>query len=320
MVIFAWGDGVRVDLALKDFLAACRLREMSSGTIRGYGYDLGRLVRFLEAEGVTAVEDVRPLHLRAFLASVDVGASARARYRASMRTFFRHLGTDGLLTRDPSLAVPRVTLPHYLPRPVAAERIGRILAALEDEDWRVLFTLVAETGMRIAEALHLRCEDVHLEEGTVRVLGKGGKERVIPLVLAERSLGLLFGHLGNRCDGTYVFAGEGGNARTYQQARSAWSRACGKAGEPGIHIHQLRHSFATALVAAEVPIISVQKLLGHASVDTTLRYAALSDAIVRQDLVRARSRVAPLAGRPADRGRDAASDGVGRTPDGCLPG
>jgi site-specific recombinase XerD len=295
-----------VDEAIDDFLTTCALRELSPGTLRGYSYDLRRLRRFLAARERHDVEQVTPSDLRAFLTTLGVGASARARYRASMRSLFHFLTAEGAVRRDPSLAVPTVTQPHHLPRPVAADQVLGVLAAVDDLALRYLFTLVAETGVRISEAIHLQVGDVHLadapEESSVRVLGKGRRERVIPLLVAPLSLTNLPLALEGRPAGP-VFgrtARPGSVVRpyTYDGVRVAWRQACAVGGVGPVHIHQLRHTFASRLVAAGVPIVTVQKLPGHQSLDTTMRYAAVTDRLVRRDLQSALDRVV-LPTRPA---------------------
>lgn len=290
--------------AVEDFLATCRLREMSPGTIRGYRYDLGRIAAFLAGRGIGTVEEITPTHLRAFLSGLRVGASARSRYRASMRSLFHFLAAEGVVAHDPSRAVPAVSRPHYLPHPLAADQVVRVLEAVDDPSLRRLLTLVAETGLRISEAIHLGVEDVRLAEtpeaSWIRVIGKGRRERVIPLLMATLSFAFLPGLVAGRERGP-VFrpAGPDGSPGTqafsYDAIRPAWQRACRAAGTERIRIHQLRHTFASRLVAAEVPIVTVQKLLGHQSLDTTMRYAAVTDSLVRHDLTAAKGRLRLLA-------------------------
>lgn len=299
-----WVMPLTLDAAIDDFLATCALREMSAGTIRGYRYDLGCLRRSLALRGVETVEGVSAADLRAFLSALPVAPSTRARYRASTRSLFHFLAADGVVTHDPSLAVPTVARPHYLPRPLAPEQVRAVLAAVEDGGLRDLLTLVAETGLRISEAIHLRVEDVRLgttpEESAIRVVGKGRRERVVPLLVADQSWHALPRVLGQRTSGP-VFRWPAGASETapaaftYDEVRAAWRRACARAGVGRIRIHQLRHTFASRLVAAQVPIVTVQKLLGHQSLDTTMRYAAVTDSLVRHDLTAAKGRLRLLA-------------------------
>ena len=292
---------VTLDAAIDDFLATCALREMSAGTIRGYRYDLGRLRRFLARRGVDTVEGVAAADLRAFLSSLAVAPSTRARYRASTRSLFHFLAADAVVPRDPSLAVPTVTRPHYLPRPLSPEQVGAVLAAVEDPTLRDLLTLVAETGLRISEAIRLAVEDVRIgptpEDSSIRVVGKGRRERVVPLLVAAASWQALGLAVAERTTGPVFRRGPGGEAQpppppfTYGEVRAVWRRACARAGVGRLRIHQLRHTFASRLVAAQVPIVTVQKLLGHQSLDTTMRYAAVTDNLVRRDLAAARGRL-----------------------------
>jgi integrase len=138
---------------------------------------------------------------------------------------------------------------------------------------------------------------------------------VIPLLVASLSLPNLPVALTGRGPGP-VFgptpeAGSRARSFTHDGIHHAWRRACATPGTGPVHIHQLRHTCASRLVAAGMPIVTVQKLLAHQSLDTTMRYAAVTNRLVRRDLENALERVV-LPSASARRGRDASSSGRGR--------
>jgi len=156
---------------------------------------------------------------------------------------------------------------------------------------RLLFTLIAETGLRISEALGIYHEDLILtpDDEQIVIRGKGGQRRTVMLYAAPRSLKLLRRFLretGIRSGA--LFRGDprrGGSASPihYRTAHNAWRRYCAKAGVK-INIHALRHSFATRLLNEGVSLAVVRKLLGHRRMQTTLRYAEVTDATVKREL------------------------------------
>jgi len=157
---------------------------------------------------------------------------------------------------------------------------------------RALFTLLYETGMRVSEALGVQYADLDLtpDDEKVRVLGKGQRERTVLLTAAPESSRLLRRHLKlSRIRAGSVFRGDpryGGSALPlgYTTARRAWQRYCAVAGVTAT-LHQLRHSRATQLVQAGVPLGTVRKVLGHRNIQSTLLYAEVDSATVKRALL-----------------------------------
>ena len=184
-------------------------------------------------------------------------------------------------------------MPEGLPRPVPLTTIRKVLDAIPKNNLRdrLLFTLIAETGLRVGEALGIYYEDLVLtpDDEQIVIRGKGGQRRTVMLYAAPRSLKLLRRYL--RQSGIKsgaLFRGDprrGGSASPihYRTAHHAWRRYCAKAGVK-VNIHALRHSFATRLLNEGVSLAVVRKLLGHRRMQTTLRYAEVTDATVKREL------------------------------------
>jgi integrase len=172
-----------------------------------------------------------------------------------------------------------------------AEAILKAIPTKATRD-RTLFTLLYETGLRVGEALGLHVEDVDLamDDEKVRVMGKGGRERTVLLAAAPRSIRLLRHHLKTtKYPSGAVFRGDprrGGSSlpADYTTIRRAWARYCEKAGVRAT-IHQLRHSRASELVQAGVPLGTVRRQLGHRNIQSTMIYAEVDSATVKRDLL-----------------------------------
>ena len=276
---------------LDDFLADLENAGRSRHTIVNYRCDLRRLIDATPG-GLHAID---PVHLRRFFLSLSNKAPAtRARIQSSVNTFLTWAFRHDLIPANPMQKLERVSVPESLPRPLDARIIRRILNAVPRSNLRdrLLFTLIAETGVRVAEALGVYHQDIMLarDDEQIIVHGKGGRSRTIMLYAAPESLKLLGRYLRHSgITSGALFRGDparGGSSRPihYRTAHKAWNRYCRKAGVEA-HIHALRHSFATRLINEGVSLGVVRKLLGHRNMQTTLRYAEITDATVKRELM-----------------------------------
>jgi integrase/recombinase XerD len=288
-----------LDDAVDDYLDHLKVeRGLARNTITAYASDLRRFVSFAEEEGVEVVQRVDTPLLLAYVASlVDAGLSARsqARVLVATRGLFKYLRRENLVSVDPTRPV---TLPKFakrLPQLLSRAEIDGLLAApgvdtgLGLRDTALLEFMYA-TGCRISEALDLRCDQLHLDQGVARVIGKGSKQRVVPVGdLALVAMGAWLERARPAfCRGAspqslpWVFLSLRGQRLRRQ---SAWARLRKHAATAGIDRpispHKLRHSFATHLLEGGADLRSVQALLGHADISTTQVYTHVSDAHVR---------------------------------------
>lgn len=259
-------------------------RNASPRTIEAYGDDLRQFEEHLREElgGEGRPEDVDHLLIRAFLARLHragLRKSSASRKLSALRTFFRYLCREGRLETNPARALfsPRreQRIPSPLEEPEVAalvEMPGDGLAALRG---RAILELLYGTGIRCAELVGLDVAEVDLDSRTVRVLGKGRKERVVPF--GRRAEAALRAYIPARegcrprSDALFVSArGTRLNDRSVRKLVTARVRAV--ALDRRVSPHTLRHSFATHLLARGADLRAIQELLGHASLSTTQRY------------------------------------------------
>ena len=282
--------------ALGEWLAQGRARKgWSEATVAAYRTDVAGFLGFLAghnggAEGPAAIGRLGPTDLRAFMARERArGLSARslARAMSAVRGFCRFMAEreDGDLDATAALSARSPRLKARLPRPLAEDAARAVIAAAEDgasEPWvaardAAVLTLLWGCGLRISEALSLRGSQADLPQ-VLRITGKGGKERLVPVLPAARASVALYARLCPHAlgRGEPLFRGlRGGplNARIIQRAMEG---ARMRLGLPATATpHALRHSFATHLLAAGGDLRSIQELLGHASLSTTQGYTAV---------------------------------------------
>jgi integrase/recombinase XerD len=274
------------DPELESFLALLAARR-ATRTVDAYRRDLTALREWLGRPISTAVlEDLETY--TAGLRAAGLSAATLARRTAAARTFFRHLQLIGAREDNPAaeVALPRRT--RKLPQTLSAGEAERLIEAasgttpraLRD---RALVELLYGAGLRVSEAIGLERNGVDLDERAVRVLGKGGKERVVPV--GRQAVEALRRYLArgrpylDRRHRPELFLNAKGGALTRSGAFLILRRLAEKAGlEPGrVHPHLLRHSFATHLIEGGADLRSVQEMLGHADLSTTELYTHVSD-------------------------------------------
>lgn len=271
-------------------------RRASPLTVEAYGTDLAGFLGFLTGHlggepDTTTLASLRPADFRAWLASManDNAVNAtRARHLSAVRSFFKYLARRHGV-ENPSVALvatPRSRRP--LPRALTPEDARAVTtdvaelqdtAALQARD-TALFTLLYGAGLRIAEALALDVRDVPAGDAPLRVIGKGSKERIVPLLPAVRAaIGAWLARHPDRQPGSPLFLGARGKRLDPAVAQKAMRDYRHLNGLPEHATpHALRHSFATHLLAGGADLRSIQDLLGHASLSTTQRYTAVDEA------------------------------------------
>jgi integrase/recombinase XerC len=267
-----------VEAFLRHFAAE---RAPSAHTLAAYRRDLDKLLRFMEAEGITSFDDLAPDRLRGMIAREHRGGlqpNSIQRLLSACRTLFRYLTREGRLAHDPAAAVrgPKVRrkLPVVLDADEAKELVETNLGGSLAPRDSAMMELFYSSGLRLAELCGLRWGDLQLDDGLVRVLGKGNKTRILPVgrfaVAALQALAALGGAAPEQA----VFKGrEGGpiSPRTVQARLAKLSSGHAKR----VHPHMLRHTFASHMLESSGDLRSVQELLGHADIATTQIYTHL---------------------------------------------
>lgn len=278
-------------------------RGLSTNTLAAYRRDLRRYVAFCQKRDVVTPGDVDESTIRSFVASISASTwgdeerpySARsvARALSSVRSFHRFLLREGGGDRDPAAAVVQPKLPRSLPHPLPVDDIARLLGApdtgtlvgLRD---RAILEVLYGAGLRISELVGLDVDDVDLEEGSVRVLGKGGKERELPLGAFGRDAVTVYLErarpaFASKASRAALFLNQRGGRLTRQSCARLLATSVEAAGiERRVTLHTLRHSFATHLLEGGADVRVVQELLGHASVATTQIYTLVTKDHLRE--------------------------------------
>ena len=269
-------------------------RRCSPNTLAAYSRDLAAFLEFLgehlgETPGLAALEALAPADFRAYLAlrSNRLGAASRARLMATLRNFFRFLDRRGLARNAAILVIRSPKLPRLVPKALSVDDADPVLSAAavagERSPWLgkrdvALVTLLWGCGLRISEALALKRREAPVEPGTLRVSGKGGKERDVPVLpaVAEAVRDYLAACPFRLAPSRPLFVGWYGSALTARSVQWMMGKLRARLGLPETATpHALRHSFATHLLDAGGDLRAVQELLGHAHISTTQVYTKL---------------------------------------------
>ena len=272
-------------------------RGLAANTLGSYRRDLRRYAAHLAARDVAALADVTEADVAGFLLALREGdedhpplsAGSAARAVIAVRGLHRFAVREGMAPTDPSRDVRPPALPRRLPKAISVESVEALLEAagapgtpLATRD-RALLELLYGSGARISEAVGLDLDDVDLTDGTVRLLGKGAKVRIVPLGSYARAAVAAYlvrsrPALAAKGRGTPALFLNARGGRLSRQ--SAWTVLTGVVDRAGLTIdvspHTLRHSFATHLLDGGADVRVVQELLGHASVTTTQAYTLVT--------------------------------------------
>lgn len=304
------GDDLSV---LRDVIAAyldhLTNRNVSANTLRAYRGDLNALDAWLVANGYVRAEDVDLRALRSWLGSLAVAGAERtslARRAASVRGCFSWAHANGLLASDPALSLrsprPAKRLPETLSKAETFEMLRAAIATADEDDSVrgvrdvAILELLYASGIRVSELCGLDLDAVDEARQTVRVLGKGDKERVVPIgTPARRALDrwrVRRAELVTPRSGSAMFLGERlGDRIDPRMVRRVVHRAVGLVdGAPDIGPHGLRHAMATHLLEGGADLRTVQELLGHASLATTQIYTHVSGERLRAAFAQAHPR------------------------------
>ena len=250
-------------------------RRCSPSTVRGYRGDIAQFVRF--AGDVSPGEVDRKLMLRFAVSLAKLAPSTIRRKLACLSSCFRYLQDVGLAAANPARGLPLPQYQRQLPRVIAQGDLERLLHSRCDPWLRCAVGLFATTGVRRSELAGLRLGDIDLAARNARVLGKGGKERDIPL--SQLAIEHICAYLPHRPGSAAVSAASdrllltaSGVPLTGQQLHRQVKRLLRRAGLGEVTMHWFRHTFATQLIQNGTDVRTVQELLGHSDLNTTARY------------------------------------------------
>ncbi|PTQ57120.1 MAG: Site-specific recombinase XerD [Candidatus Carbobacillus altaicus] len=289
-------------------------RALSSNTREAYERDTLAFLAHVDKTGIRAIADVSREHISAYMAFLDrrgLKRSTQARTLSTLRAFFRFLLDEGLLEKSPLSHVPTPKRERTLPHVLTQEEIEQLIetagghAPLSLRD-RALLELLYATGMRVSELIQVKLSDINFDLMIVRVMGKGSRERILPI--GRKAKDALYAYVikgrpvllkrKGANGGDFLFLNHHGRALSRQ---GFWKILRERAKEAGIEKpltpHTVRHSFATHLLENGADLRIVQELLGHQDVSTTQIYTHLT----KQSLKKTYERAHPRARRYEER-------------------
>ena len=270
----------------------------SLNTLDAYMRDVDKLFRYLAVEQVDVLdvklEDLE--HFAAFISDLGIGPRSLARILSGVRQFYRFLVIDGYLEVDPTELLESPKQPDHLPEVLSTAEVDLLEQAIDLSKWeghrnRAIIEVLFSCGLRVSELTNLKLSNLYIEEQYIRVMGKGSKERLVPI--SPRALDELNYWFADRNvmkinpgEEDYVFLNRRGHHLTRTMILIMIKRYAVEAGiKKTISPHTLRHSFATSLLEGGADLRAIQAMLGHESIGTTEIYTHIDTSTLRQEIL-----------------------------------
>jgi len=270
----------------------------SANTLDAYMRDVDKLLRYLAVEQVDVLdvklEDLE--HFAAFISDLGIGPRSLARILSGVRQFYRFLVIDGYLEVDPTELLESPKQPDHLPEVLSTAEVDLLEQAIDLSKWeghrnRAIIEVLFSCGLRVSELTNLKLSNLYIEEQYIRVMGKGSKERLVPI--SPRALDELNYWFADRNvmkikpgEEDYVFLNRRGHHLTRTMILIMIKRYALDAGiKKTISPHTLRHSFATSLLEGGADLRAIQAMLGHESIGTTEIYTHIDTSTLRQEIL-----------------------------------
>ena len=270
----------------------------SVNTLDAYMRDLDKLVRYLAAEQVhvTEVKLEQLEHFAASISDLGIGPRSLARILSGVRQFYRFLVLDGYMEDDPTELLESPKQPNHLPEVLSTAEVDLLEQAINLSKWeghrnRAIIEVLFSCGLRVSELINLKLSNLYVDEQFIRVMGKGSKERLVPI--SPRALEELNYWFSMRNEMSikpgeedYVFLNRRGHHLTRTMILIMIKRYAAEAGiKKTISPHTLRHSFATSLLEGGADLRAIQAMLGHESIGTTEIYTHIDTSTLRQEIL-----------------------------------
>lgn len=270
----------------------------SPNTLDAYIRDLEKLLNFLAGEKKTPqeakLEDIE--NFAATVCDLGIGARSLARILSGVRQFYRFLVVDGYMESDPTELLESPKQPQHLPEVLSTVEVDMLERAIDLSKWeghrnRAIIEVLFSCGLRVSELTHLKLSNLYREEEFIRVMGKGSKERLVPISpKALKELDFWFADRNQmkikEGEEDYVFLNRRGAHLTRTMILIMIKNYAREAGiKKTISPHTLRHSFATALLEGGANLRSIQAMLGHESIGTTEIYTHIDTTTLREEIL-----------------------------------
>lgn len=284
---------------IKSYLRYLKLERLySPNTIDAYERDVERLVRYIEGEGKTladmALEDLQSF--AAGLHDVGIGATSQCRILSGVRSFCRFLMLDGYRDDDPSELLESPNIGEHLPEVLSVAEVDMLEASIDLSKWegqrnKAIIETLFSCGLRVSELINLKISDLFVDEGFVKVTGKGSKQRLVPIsesaikqikywIIDRNQMKIKEG------EEDYLFLNRRGAHLTRTMILIMIKQQALLAGiKKTISPHTLRHSFATSLLEGGADLRAIQAMLGHERIHTTEIYTHINTSMLREEIL-----------------------------------
>ena len=280
-----------------DFLTMLRVeRNVSNHTMDAYKRDINQYLMYLGDLDIKNLSDVKSTHIRDYIIILSDGGMAPAsisRIISSIRTYYRFLSSENILDENPVLLINNPKLPKKLPDVLTEKEISLIINAIQESSQfyqrdKAIIELLYSSGIRVTELCNLEMSNLFIDEDLIRVMGKGNKERLLPLgIRSKKYLDDYIKHSRNshikKSGSSFVFVSRNGNQLTRAMINiilNKWTQASGL--KKSVYPHKLRHSFATHLLEGGADLRFVQALLGHSDISTTQIYTHIDKHYLKE--------------------------------------
>ena len=280
-----------------DFLTMLRVeRNVSTHTMDAYKRDINQYLVYLGDLDIKNLSDVKSTHIRDYIRILSDGGMAPAsisRIISSIRTYYRFLSSENILDENPVLLINNPKLPKKLPDVLSEKEISLIINAIQKSSQfyqrdKAIIEMLYSCGIRVTELCNLEMSNLFIDEDLIRVMGKGNKERLLPLgIRSKRYLDDYIKHSRNshikKSGSSFVFVSRNGNQLTRAMINiilNKWTQASGL--KKSVSPHKLRHSFATHLLEGGADLRFVQALLGHSDISTTQIYTHIDKHYLKE--------------------------------------
>ena len=280
-----------------DFLTMLRVeRNVSDHTMDAYNRDINQYLMYLGDLDLQNLSDVKSTHVRDYIRVLNDGGMAPAsisRIISSIRTYYRFLSSENILNENPVLLINNPKLPKKLPDVLSEKEISLIINAIQESSKfyqrdKAIIEMLYSCGIRVTELCNLEMSNLFIDEDLIRVMGKGNKERLLPLgVRSKKYVSEYIKHSRNshikKSGSSFVFVSRNGNQLTRAMINiilNKWTQVSGL--KKSVSPHKLRHSFATHLLEGGSDLRFVQALLGHSDISTTQIYTHIDKHYLKE--------------------------------------
>ena len=280
-----------------DFLNMLRVeRNVSDNTMDAYKRDINQYLMYLGDLDLQNLSDVKSTHVRDYIRVLNDGGMAPAsisRIISSIRTYYRFLSSENILNENPVLLINNPKLPKKLPDVLSEKEISLIINAIQESSQfyqrdKAIIEMLYSCGIRVTELCNLEMSSLFIDEDLIRVMGKGNKERLLPMgVRSKKYVSEYIKHSRNshikKSGSSFVFVSRNGNQLTRAMINiilNKWTQVSGL--KKSVSPHKLRHSFATHLLEGGADLRFVQALLGHSDISTTQIYTHIDKHYLKE--------------------------------------